>query len=309
MNWLGLHHLDIVLAIAEQGTVTEAARALFISQPAASARLKEAEVRAGTALFRRAGRTLVPTPAGERVCRAARSVQDELARARRAVEALAAGRVGTVRVAAECYSCYHWLPGAVARFSATHSDVEVEVEAADVREPTEAVHDGHIDVYLVATFLQDHSGASGLVFDPLFEDEMVAVVPPDHPWADRSFVEADDFRDEHLIVHTRHAADSDIYRRVLTPSGVRPRRTTAFPSQTQTSLEMVRSGLAVTVMAEWAIGPSLDGRALKTVRVTPAGLSRQWGALWKPNTAQPYVAAFVEALARGFVADGSARQA
>ena len=309
MDWLGLRHLDVVLAIAEQGTVTEAARTLFISQPAASARLKEAEARAGTALFGRSGRTMTPTMAGERVCQAARSIQDELARARRAVEALATGHVGTLRVAAECYSCYHWLPGVVAHFCEAHSDVEVEVEAADLRAPAEAVRDGHVDVYVVAASLRDSSSPVGLALDPLFEDEMVAVVPRDHPWAGRSFVEANDFSDEHLIVHTRQAADSDVFRRVLIPAGVRPRRTTAFPAQTQTSLEMVRSGLAVSVMAEWAIGPSLGDGALQTVRVTPSGLGRQWGALWKPSTTRPYVAAFVESLARGFAANLKASQA
>ena len=64
--------------------------------------------------------------------------------------------------------------------------------------PIEALLEGQIDLAVVTSEVDDKR----LVTTPLFEDELVAVVAPSHPFAKRSHVEPDDFADEHLIVYT-----------------------------------------------------------------------------------------------------------
>ena len=51
-----------------------------------------------------------PTPAGERLIASAAPVLDALARVESEMRALREDREGVVRVATECYTCYHWLP-------------------------------------------------------------------------------------------------------------------------------------------------------------------------------------------------------
>lgn len=81
MKWMNLHHLKYFLVIAEEGTVTKASRKLLVGQPALSAQLKLFEQHLKTQLFRREGKKMILTPAGEYVfkyAKAIKSLEDEL---------------------------------------------------------------------------------------------------------------------------------------------------------------------------------------------------------------------------------------
>src|SRR5690349_901398 len=112
---LEVRHLRLVAAVADTGSVTRAARRLHLTQSALSHQLRDVETRLGTALFARTARRMVPTPAGERLLATARRVLDELAGAERDLGAAAAD-AGVARVATQCYTCYHWLPGVLREF-------------------------------------------------------------------------------------------------------------------------------------------------------------------------------------------------
>ncbi|QXJ25665.1 LysR family transcriptional regulator [Actinomadura graeca] len=71
---LELRHLHTVCAIAETGSLTKAAAAMHISQPALTARLKQIEGELGAALFDRSSRGMLPTPVGELVLLQARAI-------------------------------------------------------------------------------------------------------------------------------------------------------------------------------------------------------------------------------------------
>src|SRR5690349_7546703 len=79
---LETRELRMLVAIADEGTVTRAATRLNVSQPALSHALRGLERRVGIALFERQSRGLVATEAGERLLRTARSVMREIDRAR-----------------------------------------------------------------------------------------------------------------------------------------------------------------------------------------------------------------------------------
>lgn len=64
MEWLNYHHLLYFWTVAREGTVTAAAAALRISQPALSTQLRMLEDSLGEKLFQRAGRKLALTEAG-----------------------------------------------------------------------------------------------------------------------------------------------------------------------------------------------------------------------------------------------------
>jgi DNA-binding transcriptional LysR family regulator len=84
--------------------------------------------------------------------------------------------------------------------------------------PIEALLDGQIDLAVVTSEIDDKR----LVTEPLFEDELVAVVAPTHPFGKRAFIQPEDFAEEHLIIYSADPQDSYTFLRILRPANVEP---------------------------------------------------------------------------------------
>ena len=300
---LDLRHLRLVRAVVEEGSLTAAAARLALSQPALSHQLVGVEGRLGVDLFERRGRSLVLTEAGARVLASAGVVLAEVERAEADLAALAAGLAGTLRVATECFTTYHWLPDVVAELRRGYPGVAVELAASVSERLGEALAARAIDVGLVTLVdgLPD-----GLALTPLFDDEVVAVVPEGHPWSERPFVAAADFASEHLFVYESGVGRDPVLAGVLAPAGVQPRKVTAVPGSTEAVVGMVRAGLGVATMARWAATPYLERGGLAALGVTEGGVSRTWLAAVRDEARPAYVDAFVAALETVGVFDGDA---
>ncbi len=232
-------------AVAEHGTLTRAAEVLHSVQSSLSHHLADLEERVGSPLFVRAARRMVLTPAGERVLAAAREVLASVATVEDDLRDLLAEREAVVRIATECYTCYHWLPRVLGSFALAHPRVEARLVPQATDRVIAALLAGDLDV-AIAT---ETGGDRRLVRRPLFEDELVALSAPGHPWSEQRFVTVEDFK--HLICYSPPERNNFV-RQVLAPAGVMPRRLAVVPL-TEAIVELVRAGQGVAVLARWAV--------------------------------------------------------
>jgi LysR family transcriptional regulator for metE and metH len=297
---LETRHLRLVAAIAEHGSLTKAGTQLNLTQSALSHQLLDLERRIETPLFHRMGKKMVPTPAGMRLLSTARPMLRNLHRAEEDLRRLASGRAAVLRLSTECYTCYHWLPTVLERFSASFPQVDVQIVAEATRYPLRALVEGKIDLGIVHDTERDER----LAYVPLFRDELVVITHSDHPLAQRPFVSAADFADEHLIVYTTPRSENSIFRQVLIPAGVSPRRVSAI-ALTEAIIEMVKAGVGISVLARWAVAPHVEAGALRAVRLLSRGFHRQWSAAMLRQDPTPlYLREFAKLLSAGPTALG-----
>jgi LysR family transcriptional regulator for metE and metH len=292
---LDLRHLRLVAAVAESGGQTRAARRLNLTQSALSHQLRELESRIGCPLFIRASRRMVLTAVGERILASARRVLHEVESLERDLTAEAAsGGAGVVRLATECYTCYHWLPGVVTAFRQEWPRVDVRIVAEATADPVRALLDGALDLAIVAGDVDERR----LGCTSLFEDEQVVVVAPNHALATHKFIAPEELRNEHLILYTTHSSESSVLREVLRPAGVEPRQLTRV-QLTEAIVELVKAGLGISVLARWAIAPQLREGSLVGVPLTARGFHRRWWAVTRPHeTAPAYQQSLLDLLGR-----------
>ena len=291
---LDVRDIRLVQAVAEQGSLTRAGNVLFLTQSALSRQLADLERRLGVQLFQRSGRRMVPTPAAERLLDSGREIIGAVARAEEEARGAAAQAQAVLRFATECYTCYHWLPSVLIEFQRHFPKVEARIVASATRRPIPALIKGQLDLAVVSSTVRDRR----VDLTPLFGDELVAVVAPGHRWAGRPWVTAADFADQHVFLYNISRAESTLFKNVLDPAGVTPKRVSRV-ELTEAILELVRSGLGVALLARWAVAPYVRSGALATVPVTRPGLHRQWSAAVLARKDSPdYLDAFVELLAR-----------
>ncbi|MBX9600792.1 MAG: LysR family transcriptional regulator [Bryobacteraceae bacterium] len=277
-------YLRLVDAILREGTLTRAAIHLHLSQSAASCQLKELETRLGGKLFRRQGRSLIPGDAARRMQAAAQRILPELDSLGRELEDLLQHRRSTIRIATECSTAYHWLTPVLRRLRTNKRFAEIQVDMVPEARwhPIQALFEGRLDLAITPEAPKDKR----LLGWPLVEDELMLLVPAGHPLSQRRIVFARDFAGEHLITFDAPPGHLNIFKNVLYPAHVTPKRVSRVQF-TEAILEMVSAGMGVTVMAPWLALPFLESGALTSVRISGPGMKRNWRLYALSGSPQP----------------------
>ncbi len=256
----GLVELRAFCAAVELGSLGRAARMLHVSQPALSKRLRVLEKLANVRLLERSRRGVSPTPAGTRLYLAARRVlaEDE------AIEGLMGGALAhgvPARLAASPTMVESVLPKLLVDFEERH-ERHLSIELAIVSSATvrELVREGRVDLGLAAAdpSLKDEGS---LIQIPLCEDEVVVIVPREHPWAAVEEIDREEFLGTRIIMRdpyadTRHTVDA-----VLTPLGLSLAEPLAEIGNTAAAKDAALHERAPALLSRLAIGAT-DERLL-----------------------------------------------
>ena len=290
---LELRHLRLVSAIAATGSVTKAAEQLHLTQSALSHQLRDIEGRFKTAFFVRLGRRMMLTASGERVLQTAQRVLEDVDRAEEDVRRLAGGAEGVIRVCTQCNTGYHWLAPLLATFSRKHPNVVVNVMADATRRPVAALLQGEIDLAV----LSDTTRERGLRVRPLFDDEMVVIVAPRHPFLRRGWVTPRELADEHLLLYTSVKEESFVLQKVLGPAGLVAKRV-SFIMLTEAMIELARAGIGVGVLPRWSAERAIASKTVEAVSIGRRGVHRRWSAATLRARPEPdYLVDFIQLIA------------
>lgn len=169
-----LRQLRTFVAVAERGSITEAARALNLTQPAASQQLREIERALGGKLFDRAAGRLVPTASGLAALAPARASLRAAAEAAEAVASVRAGRAGRVRLGTGATACIHLLPAALAKVRQRLPGLELVVATGNTPDILARIEEGALDLGLVT---MPRRVARALLLVPVRRDPLAALLP------------------------------------------------------------------------------------------------------------------------------------
>ena len=287
-----IRHLKLIREVAETKSLTKAKDALFLSQSALSHQLKEIEGQLGTQLFHRVNKQLILTNAGKMVLESAERILKDLERTEISIKKYVSGTSGTLRLATQCYTCYHWLPSLMTDFKKEFPNVEIEIFHNNNADVEDQILDGTIDLAII----YENSDRPNIAYHELFRDEVFALVPAGHPWTKKDFVEAKDFEGENVIIHSYPLESVSLFSQVLIPEGIKPNRVMQV-QVTEAVVEMVKAGMGVNVMAKWIVEPYLKDNQMALVPVTKRGIHRTWTAITLSDENSPqYLQNFVQHL-------------
>jgi LysR family transcriptional regulator for metE and metH len=265
---LDLRHLRTLLALLESGSVSRAAALQNVTQSALSHQLKALEEFYGLTLFERKSAPVAFTPAGQRLLELAQAVIPAVEKAERDVARLGGHGAGKLRIAVECHTCFDWLMPSMDALRLRWPEVEQDIVSGFQSDPVGLLHQDRADVAIVSEVDADERDVA---IHPLFEFDIVAILPLGHRLLAQAHLEARDFSDQTLITYPVPDEMLDLVRQVLRPAGVEPpRRTTEL---TVAMLQLVASGRGFAALPLWAVQTYLQRGYVAQQRIGPNGLT------------------------------------
>jgi LysR family transcriptional regulator for metE and metH len=119
------------------------------------------------------------------------------------------------------------------------------------------------------------SSTEGLTFENLCQDELVVIVAPSHPWAQRRRVQWSDLATQVFITYNRSSETSQRIQRELHDRGITMKETMEVRHGTAV-VEMVKVGLGIAFIPPWMAREDLQTGALIPLTLGRGGLKRQW---------------------------------
>ena len=204
-------HLRTIKAIHEAGGLAKAAEQLHITQSALSHQIKGLEDQAGVELFVRRSKPMKLSAAGLRLLRLAEQILPQVQAMQDEFSGLRDGRSGRMHIAIECHACFEWLFPVLERFRKDWPDVDVDIRPGLAFEALPALLKEEVDLVVSS----DPEELAGVEFIELFDYAPVFVASKDHPLAAKSYIEAEDFRDQTLITYPVERSRLDVFSQLL----------------------------------------------------------------------------------------------
>lgn len=274
--------LLIFKTIVEVGSFTRAGRRLGLSQPAISQHVRALERHLGLPLLLRLGKSARPTPAGEVLLQYARQVLGRIEEAERVLAEASGGQAGVLRLGAGGAACHHLLPPVLREFRSRFPKVDLQITSGHTARTLGRLLEGDIDLGLVTLPVR----ADKVRVTELGRDELVVIVPTDHAWAARRRVAAGELAGQPLVLYERQSHATDLIMRALLEAGVFPRVAMEI-DHLEAVKEMVRAGLGLAVVPEWAIRGEVAAGTLKAISLGKTGLWRACGLVTLEQTSPP----------------------
>jgi DNA-binding transcriptional LysR family regulator len=272
---MDLTTLRYLLSVSRLGSVTAAAEAHHVSQPAVSIRLRKLQEELGVRLFEPGGRRLRPTRAGEVVLDCAERfalLEEELARRIADLASLARGRlaIGTIDAASA-----YVLPRVFSRFRKRYPGIDISLEVMGTRPLVTELRAGRLD--LVVGTLPAETGTDVEVF-PVYTERLVLVAHPGHALAGRRGLAASSLEAHPFISFHEGAITRRIVEETLRAHGVAPRvtMTTDSPEAIRT---LAAAGLGIAVLSETVVREDLRRRRLVEIRIPDLAFERTLGVM------------------------------
>lgn len=263
-----LHQLRCFVAVVEEGGLNRATTRIHITQPALSYQIKQLENELGVSLLHRQPRGICPTEAGRVLFQHAQEVLESVRRARRAVEMLADGVVGEIRIGTISSIGGYFLPPVIAQLQEKYPLARSTIMYGRSPEVMEALLSNRVDLAIVSDPLPNRRFST----EKIAEETVSLVCGKSHPFYGESSIEPAALWGEKFVSLTQDTPTGHSVSDYLVRLGVSVETVVSTPN-VDIAKKMVEAGLGIAFLPDMVTREDVlcDGsfRGLARVSVRP----------------------------------------
>lgn len=275
--------LRYFLAVVDENGFTAAARALHVAQPAVSMAIRKLEQHLELSLFHRRERGIELTDEGRVLLGHARRILQAVSDAELELNELHGLARGEVRIGIPSMLGSYYFPPILMAFRHRYPNLQLTVVESGTRRIQQMISDGEIDMGVIVS----DTPPAELESHTFLRDQMMAILPRDHPLAQQQVITFDEFFREDLVVFKQGYFHREQLDRLAAASHS-PLKIGFETNLLPLIKQIVRHGFAISTLLEMAISDASDLVARPFAEPVWLDLSLAWrrdGYLSRANRA------------------------
>ncbi|KHF41951.1 LysR family transcriptional regulator [Halalkalibacter okhensis] len=261
-----LRQIKYFMEVAKREHVTEAADALHVAQSAVSRQIANLESELGVDLFIREGRRVKVTPIGKRFLERMTQAMNVIDNARLEVEEYLDPEQGTIRIAFPISMAAYTLPSAIVAFREQYPMAKFQLKQATYYELIDGVISGDFNMALIGPVPKEKKKVKSQI---LFTENVVALLPLNHPFADRESLTINELQHEQFILLPEGFILRELIVEACVHSGFDPK--VSFEGDDIDALKgLVSAGLGITLIPEITLVENLPHATVKIPIINPS---------------------------------------
>ena len=275
---MDIRGLEVFLSVAKHLNYTRAGEEVNLSQPSVSVRIRQLEDELGVRLFEQLGKKVALTEAGRLLVPHARRVIAAIEDAQHAIDELQGLERGTLRIGASTTPGMYLIPKTIARFKDRYPKIEIQLGIKDTRQIETGVINNEFDF----GFVGGHLAGDDVDVLPWLTDQLVLVVPPKHPLAQKKSVKTDELQKERFILRETGSATRAAIVAHLEKSNLKV-ETIMEMENPESVKKAVQSGLGIAFISKFAVETELKAKSLVAVSVRGLDIRRELKIVYRKD--------------------------
>lgn len=262
-----IRHLKIFIAVVEYGTMHQAAKQLFVSQPSISQAISELESYYGVKLFERISQRLYLSEKGSNLLPYAQHAVDAFQKMDELMRN--SGEKRKIRIGASVTVGACILNDYIKKLEAKVPQIEVEVVVNNTSRIEELLRSCAIDVAIVEGIVM----GDDIIKEALFEDELVIICGKDHPFFEKKGLEIHELQSQSFISREEGSVERNQFENILKQNNVTIKRKWIC-SNVDTIKNAVVNGRGLAIVSCLMIDKELKDKTLKSIPIYNMNLKR-----------------------------------
>jgi DNA-binding transcriptional LysR family regulator len=270
---MNTRQFQIFLTVCESGSMTAAARILFMTQPSVSQVISELEKEYGVLLFERLNHRLYLTEAGDQLRIYANQILHLSEQAKKDLADLGGG--GSIRIGASLTIGTYILPGLIRSYRQKMPKAEIFTMVENTGVIEKLILEDGLDLGLVegpihSPFIRE---------EPFSDDELVIICGSGHPFWGRATIDPDDLSGKAFIIREPGSGTRDIFERDMNELGV-VWKVAGVYNNTEAIKQAVRGNLGLGIVPKISIEEEIDRKQVWVLEVSGLNLKRKFNLVY-----------------------------
>ena len=280
------HKLRVFCTVAETGSFSKASEIIHLTQPAVSLQIQALEELYETKLFDRTSSSVILTPSGEILYKYAKEILTLYSQAEKDIGEITGLVKGSISIGASTTIGNYLLPLVISDFKIENPKIKIHLLVGNTKRVVDLLNAGNLDIGIVEGEIKKYK----IISEKLISDEMMLIIPSEHPWAKKKDISMLDIIKEPFIFREEGSGTRQVIEKYLNKRGITTQKMniSTILGSTEAIKEAVARGIGMSIVSKWTVRKEIKSGELKTILFKEGRMLRDFSLIFNKNTVTSY---------------------